>query len=163
MMRLCILVADAARARLYTYEQTLEPDVPRDELKEVVDLIDEARRQRPSELFSDNSGANHAGGRGYAFDDHRNGHIAQLDTRFAELIASHATRIAKDGAHRRLLLVASSRMLPALRSALAPLRRTLEITELERDLTKFSTAQLRDHLADLGLLPARPRLAFADR
>jgi protein required for attachment to host cells len=48
-------------------------------------------------------------------------------------------------------------MLGELRGSLEQLRPTLAITELERDLTKVATAELRDRLAVLGLLPPRPQ------
>ncbi len=163
MKRICLVVADAARARIYSYEQRLEPDEPHDELREEVDLVDSARRQRPSELFSDDTGANHTGHRGYAFDDHRQHHLDQLDTNFARQIVGELTRITHDNSYQKLVIVASSRMLGELQASLEPLRRTVTITELERDFTKLATAELRDRLAELELLPPRPRLAFANR
>ena len=163
MKRICLLVADATRARIYTYEQLQEPDGPHEELREEVDLVDPARRQRPTELFSDNSGANHAGSRGYAFDDHRQGHLDHLDTEFAKTIAGEVERITRDHGLHSLIAIASSRMLGELRDALEPLRRTIAISELERDFTKLATSALRDRLADLQLLPPKPRLVAASR
>ncbi len=163
MMRTCLLVADAARARIYTYEQLQEPDGPHEEMLEECDLLDSARRQRPSELFSDGAGSNHVGHRGYAFDDHRQGHIDRLDTDFAKQIAGEVERIMRDQGFRTLVLIASSRMLGDLRDSFATLGRTVTIQELERDFTKLTTAELRDRLAELELLPPRPRLAVANR
>jgi protein required for attachment to host cells len=157
MKRICLVVADAARARIYTYQQLLEPDGPHDELREERDLIDSARRKRASELFSNGSGTNHTGHHGYAFDDHREAHLANLDAAFAHEISDEIARITRDQGYRDVLVVASARMLGALRTKLEPLRRTLTITELERDYTKLTTAQLRDQLSALELLPARPR------
>lgn len=130
-------------------------------MREECDLVDPARRQRASELFSDGSGGNHSGRHGYAFDDHRQHHLDRLDAAFAKQIAAEAERVTRDQGFQTLIVVASSRMLGALRDALASLPRTVTITELERDYTRLTTAELRDHLAALELLPPRPRLAFA--
>jgi protein required for attachment to host cells len=163
MKRMCILVADATRARVFTYEQHQEPDGPKEAFRELDDLVDLARRKRPTELFSDSSGGNHTGARGYSFDDHRQAHLDQLDTNFAAELVAAVSRITTEGSYHSLLVVASSRMLGQLRPAFETLRRTVTITEIERDLTKLAEAELRDHLATLDLLPPRPRLAFANR
>lgn len=162
-MRICLLVADAARARIYTYEQLHEPGGPHEVMREECDLVDLARRQRPSELFSDGAGGDHSGRHGYSFDDHRQGHLDQLDANFAKQIAADVERVMRDHGYHALIVVASSRMLGELRDSLESLRRRVTITELEKDFTKLATAELRDHLAALELLPPRPRLAFANR
>jgi hypothetical protein len=93
MTRICIAVADAARARLYTFEQLADPTGAAQELRECVDLIDPDRRRRPRRAGSS------------LFDGE------------------------------------------------------LAIDEIDRDLTKFSSAHIHDLLADKGLLPARSRVA----
>jgi len=161
MKRICLVVADASRARIFTYERSQEPDGLHDELREERDLIDPARRKRASELFSDSAGANHGGFRGNAFDDHRQAHLDQLDTNFAREITAELDGLVRERGYRELLVIASSRMLGELRATLEPLRRTLAIKELERDFTRLATAELRDRLAKLGLLPPLPpRPAF---
>ena len=157
MKRICLVVADATRARIYTYEQLQEPDGPHEQLREELDLVDPARRKRPSELFSDDSGANHAGTRGYAYDDHRQAHLDHFDTSFAHDIAAAIDRIVRANDYHTVVVIASSRMLGALRTSLEPLKRTVAITELERDFTKLATPALRDRLAELDVLPPRPR------
>lgn len=163
MKRICIVVADATRARIFTYEQLLEPDGPHEQLREVADLVDPARQNRPTELFSDDSGSGKNGHHGYAFDDHRESHLDQLDASFAKTIIAEAARVTNEHGGRKLAVIASSRMLGALRTSLEPLRRTLEITELQRDFTKLPTTELRERLAELDILPARARFAVAHR
>jgi protein required for attachment to host cells len=162
-MKRILLIADATRARIFTYEQHQAPDGPHEELREEKDLVDSERRKRASDLFSDSSGGNHNGPHGYSFDDHRKHHLEQLDAEFAAELAGAIEPIARERGYHNLLVVTSSRMIAPLRAALEPLKRILTITELERDYTKLATAELRDHLAALDLLPPRPRLAFADR
>lgn len=163
MKRICLVIADATRARIYTFEQLEEPDGPHDELREVADLVDPARRKRPSELFSDSAGGNHVGRRGYAFDDHRQGHLDRLDASFAREIVAEAVRITHAEGYRELVVVASSTMLGQMRESLESLRRTLTVTECERDLTRHATAALRDRLAALELLPPRPHIVVSNR
>ncbi len=160
MKRICLIVADASRARIFTYERSQEPDGLHDELRERRDLIDPVRRKRASELFSDSAGANHGGSRSNAFDDHRQAHLDQFDTNFAREITAELDGLIREG-YRELIVIASSRMLGELRTTLEPLRRTLSIKELERDFTRLATTELRDRLAKLALLPPPPpRPAF---
>jgi protein required for attachment to host cells len=163
MKRTCLVVADASRARIFTYNQHLETDGPHDELREEADLVDSARRKRKSELFSEASGASHSGARGYSFDDHRQGNLDHLDREFAKQIATEVDRVALAHDLTKLVLVASTRMLGELRDALAPLANRLTITELERDYSKLQPAALRDRLAEHDILPPRPRRGLEAR
>ena len=166
MKRICLVIADASRARIYTYERFQEPDGLHEELREERDLVDPARRKRASELFSDNAGVNHSGHAGNAFDDHRQAHLDRLDANFAREITGEIEAITRDQGYRELIVIASSRMLGELRATLEPLRRTLAIKELERDFTKLTTAELRDRLTKLDLLPPpppRPALRSVER
>jgi len=97
------------------------------------------------------------------FDDHHQAHTDQLDINFAKQIAGEVELVTRERVYTELLVVANARMLGQLRHSLEPLRRTVTVTELERDFTKLSTTELRQHLADLALLPPRPRLVFANR
>lgn len=146
MKRACVAIVDATRARLYTYEQGGED--PAHELREVVDLVNPARRQRPSELFSD----------GHAFDDHRDAHIENYDVQFARDVVIAIDRVARDGAFEHVILVASPKMLGELRKVDDVLHREgMVMDEIPRDLAKLTSPQLHDHLAQLKLLPPRQR------
>jgi protein required for attachment to host cells len=160
--RICIAVADAARARLYTFEQLADPTGAAHGLREWVDLVDPDRRRRPSELFSDTRpGSDRTpSGRGYGLDDRRDAHLDQFDQRFAAEIVASLTDLVREHGCRRVILAASPRMLGHLRRAGASLfEGKLAIDEIDRDLTKFSSAQIHDLLADKGLLPARSCVA----
>src|SRR5512143_3490170 len=87
MYRACIAVVDASRARLFTYERSTEVEGLKEELIEERDLVNPARRQRPSELFSESRpGSSRTGGLQYAFDDHREAHVEALDAEFSRLV-----------------------------------------------------------------------------
>jgi protein required for attachment to host cells len=164
MNRTCLLVADAGRARLYTFEELAGPaGVPTQELIERIDLVNPERRQRPSERESDSPGIDRApSGRGYGVDDHRDGHRDELDRRFAAAILDRLAALAREQGSRSVVMVASPRMLGHLRLLAEPLARSgMTMHEIARDFTGLPTARIQDHLARYGLLPARERLATA--
>lgn len=158
MRRTYVAIVDATRARLFTYQREAVADGVREDFVEVSDLVNPARHQRPSELFSDTRpGSSRTGNLQYTFDDHRAAHIAEIDAAFARSIVADLARLLKATPADRLILCASPNMLSELREALEPLRLDRSIVD-ERavDLTKLTEAQIRDHLAAYELLPARP-------
>lgn len=161
MYRVCIAIVDASRARLFQFERTSDPEGLHDQLTELRDLVDPARRLRPSELFSESGGVGHSGQHGFGFDDHRGEHVARLDAEFARSIVAELAQLAVDA--DRLIVCASPRMLGQLRDAIGALQRPdLVIDEVPRDLVKLTPAQLRAQLATYGLLPTplpRPQVA----
>lgn len=135
MKHLCIVLADAGRARIFSYEVLASPDGPHEELREERDLIDPARRN--------------------VSDEHFRGHVDELDTKFARTIASATAEVMTGDGYRELAVIASPHMLGKLRGALDAIRRTHTIVEFHRDLTKLGIAEIREHLTDLRILPAR--------
>lgn len=152
----CVVVADAARARLYTFQRG--EGVPQ-EFCERVDLVNPERRQRPSEVHSDTRpGTSYAPtGIGFAVDDHRDAHQTEVDRRFAGEINRELSKLLSETGYRHAIVVASHRMLGHLRAAYAQ-PPTVALHELTLDLTREPTAALHDRLSDLGLLPPRRRV-----
>ena len=136
MKRACIAVVDAARARIYTYQNS--PDrAPTEQLEERVDLVNPARRLRP------------------VIDDH----VDETDAQFARDIVAELDRLVRDGAYAHVIVVASPKMLGELRRADGVLHRAdLALDEVPRDLAKLTSPQLHDHLAARGIIPPRQRL-----
>jgi protein required for attachment to host cells len=167
MKRALIAVVDAARARLFAYE---EGGDPRAQLREVRTLENADRTARVGETMSNTEpgrGLAADGGttRGYArssTDDHREGQVAMKDHKFAkEVIEDVDARINQDG-FRHLIMIAPPKMLGELRQVDGVLHRDdLQVDQVQQDLTNFSTAQLHDHLASMDLIPGRVRLAVA--
>jgi protein required for attachment to host cells len=164
----CVILADAARARILTMESSrgaLEPTL--DALVEVADLTRPERRARDSEVFTDTRpGLRREGAHGprHGVSDRRDQHRHETDRRFAEQVADEAARIWSGYHACRVLVVASPAMLGLLRPAIA--RRTRgasphDIHELDRDLTRLATPAVHDALAAATLLPPRARLRFA--
>lgn len=166
MHRTCIAVADASRARLFTFDRIADGGELREELEERRDLVNPARRLRTSELFSDSRpGVGRSGNLQYGFDDHREEHVEQMDAAFARVIVEELERMVRETGAEHLILCASPNMLGDLRGAAARLRRgALAIDELPRDLVKLTPSALRTQLADYGVLPpAPPRPGLAPR
>lgn len=156
MYRTCIAVVDASRARLFTHERAVQAEGLRDELLERQDLVNPARRLRPSELFSSSPGASRTGNLQFGLDDHRSDHIEKLDADFAHEITSAISAQLAANPAERLIVCASPHMLGALRKTLDELRRPeLAIDEVPRDLVKSTPTKLRDQLEYYGLLPPR--------
>lgn len=162
MPRITIVVADAARVRLYTFEPGAGPtsdDAP--ELVERADLVNPERRLRPSQIFTDSRpGTGYAPtGVSFGLDDHRDQRQHDVDERFAGEIYRQLDTLLDERPARRVVIVASPHMLGHLRQWTPGLtRREIELHEVPLDLTRETTPQLHDHLAKLGLVPARRRL-----
>ena len=95
-------------ACIATFERDAEQGRVDEELTEQRDLVNPARRQRPSELFSESRpGSSRTGGRQYAFDDHRDAHIDALDAEFARRIVAEVTGLVQSVHADRLSVCAS--------------------------------------------------------
>jgi protein required for attachment to host cells len=158
MKRACIAIVDAARARIYTYDQTTdgERSAPAGALHEEIDLVNAGRRGH--DLYSTTKPGikRNAPGSGTT-DDHRDAHTDELDRRFARHVISEIDRISREHAHDRVLLVASPAMLGELRGVDRALRPELQVEYVARDLARLTSPQIHDHLAQLRLVaPRRP-------
>ena len=158
MMRTCIAVVDATRARFFTLEREDQSGDLHEDLSETRDFVNTARRLTPHELFSDTRpGSSRTGSRQFGLDDHRNAHIDRLDADFARSIVTGLREALAESGAKRVVLCASPRMLGVLRPMLGPVvNGGVAIEEGARDLVKLPPARLRDHLASLGALPPVP-------
>ncbi len=155
MPRTCIAVVDATRARLFIYERISDPSGDREQLEEQVDLVNLARRRRGSELFSEaRPGLSRQGGLQYGYDDHRSGHLDELDAELARSAADEITKLVRKAGVSRVILCASPNMLGHLRDHVK--LDEVRVDELARDYVKLTPPQLREHLVKHGLLPAPP-------
>ena len=163
MYRTCIAVVDATRARLFILDRTSDADGLREELTEQRDLVNTARRLRPSELFSETRpGLSRSGDLQYAFDDHRDDHMDELDAEFSRYVTIELAELLRSTATKRLIVCASPRMLGHLREARRELSLEIPIDELSRDFVKLTPTAIREHLVRHGLLeepPPRPARA----
>lgn len=151
MYRAAIALVDASRARLFTYDRTLDETGIHEELLEKEDLVNPARHKRPSELFSSSG---HGGGLTYGFDDHRDHHISEMDAEFARTVMASLREIIDEFPTRRVIIAAGPRMLGKLRVA-APglLPDDIEVLELPHDLVRMHPNDLLERLAEHVLVP----------
>ena len=155
-MRTCVALVDATRARLFIYQPAHRGE--REEFSERADLVNPARRSRPSELFSDSRpGSSRSGRLQFAFDDHRAKHLDAFDAEFARQIGHSLGELMRATDAKRLVLFASPHMLGALRGELRALPDGVAIQDSPRDLVKLSPTALRERLAHEGTLPPRER------
>ena len=159
MKKYCVVVADGARARIFSLQIRETPDgTGRPFLQAERDLVNPGRRARDAEIFTNSrpgSRRGAPGGPGHSVDDHRNEHTAELERRFAVDIVEEVERVASNGSCTELVLAAAPRMLGALRSPAGRLNRSFAVKELSRDLTKLTPTDVHDHLAAKELLPGR--------
>lgn len=156
MYKAIIAVVDATRARLFVFTRSSHASGIDEQLVEQSDLINPARRLRPTELFSDRPALGRVGSRQFAVDDHRDAHLDHYDQAFAAAVAAELLRLADANLPDRVVLCASPRMLGTLRSLTTRLHRPGRfVDELPRDLVKLTVSQLREYLESYGLLPPR--------
>lgn len=151
-----VVVADAARARLFTLEPARSPDTEGGpNLVERKDLVNP--EQRPP--WSDpKSGRNRApgGGQAHGYDDHRTQHTDVLKRRFARSVAQETAQLQQSCKARNVILVAQKRMLGFLRTELGTLLKNEgKVQAVAKDLSKLAPQELHQHLAKDGLVPAR--------
>jgi len=161
MKKYCVVVADSARARIYSLQIRETPDGSgRPYLHSERDMVNPGRRARDAEVFTNSRPGTRRGapgGPGHGVDDHRNEHSAELERRFANDIVDEIKRVASSGSCTNLVLAAAPRMLGALRSPACKLQRAFDVAELDRDLTKLTPTDVHDHLAAKELIPPRSR------
>ncbi len=151
-------MADASRARLFTFERSTEAEGLKEQLTEEHDLVDPSRRLPLAELFSETRpGVGRSGPLQYGFDDHRREHVDAIDDAFARSIIEQLGELLRTRHAQRIILCASPRMLGKLRRVRTALPDNVDIDEIPRDLVKLTPSQLRDQLASYGLLPVASR------
>lgn len=171
MTRACIVTVDATRARIFLYNDHAKPGF---ELVEYKDLDNPGRRMKTGEMFSESrpglasavgrgtGGRSATGEPGSAYDDHRDAHVDDMDAKFAKQVLQTVEDVLHDKRLARLVVCAAPKMLGTLRGAGTVLERTeIEIEQVTSNLSTLTEAALHDHLAQLGLIPPRTRLAIA--
>jgi len=155
MQRACIAIVDAARARLYTYQDVDDSQ----QFIEVLDLVSAGRRAKDSDLFTESSpGSRGAFGARGGMDDHRDAHRDEMDSKFAAHVSKEVERLAKERGLGHVIFVTTAKMLGVVRPHLEVLRKHgFRVDELERDLSQLSAPQIQDHLAALSMIEPRRR------
>lgn len=159
----CVLVADAARARVWVLDVDrggIGPAIS--ELVDVAEITNPMLRARDVDVVSD-SGTGRRGGAKtplHATPDHRDHRRRDIERHFAAEVAEEAASVWRRYPSCELIVAASPVMLGLLRPAVDRQIRVndqIHVRELPRDLTKLTGPALHDLLAEDKLLPERGR------
>lgn len=151
----CVLVADGARARLFTIDAA--DDSGRKEITEHRDFANPAAELTGKQLFANLKSGRHrapAGGPAYGYDDHRDQHRDEIVRRFARYIADETAEFIERSESSKLIVLAPPRMLGILRAYLGADVQTVEIAD---GLGWRSSKQVREALERHGILKPKPR------
>jgi protein required for attachment to host cells len=170
-MKQCIVVADRARARLFSVEDS--NDTPFEEghrhLHEHRDIVNPEGKLTDRELFRDTRGGRRArasvSGGGYGIDDGKNRQRIESARRFAKELATAASELVRSQKSTSLVLVASPKFLGVVRAEVRKsIPKNTTLTELAEDLSWHATARLEQVLTRHGVLDSRePVVAYRPR
>jgi protein required for attachment to host cells len=140
-MSICIVVADASRARI------LIAEIRSDELTEYKDLVHPEGRLREQDLVSDGSGSGiDSGGHGM----HSMGHEDSAHTRqtevFAREVCQEIDHLREKNRLHRIYLVAPPKFLGQLRAAMSKPSAALVSGETGKNLVTHRIEDIRAHL-----------------
>lgn len=161
MSKYIVVVADTQRARLFTLQESLTPEIessPR--LVEEQSLLNAEKVQKARKQHAAPAGGRTRSGSGgfYAFDEHRGKRDQDELRRFSALAIREALKQARKANAHTLLLVASGKTLGVMRAAMATISLNgFEIRECERELTGESPSRIQALLARRKLIPAVKR------
>jgi len=137
-----ILVADAARARLFRIDR------PRGPLEEEADFVNPAERLPEHELGADEPGrVRGPGGKQHAYGRDE-GMRMQEERRFAQDLIKQLRAGREQGKFRRLYLVAPPQMLGILRDMLDEHTSALVVESFDKDLVRHTAEDIRGHLPE---------------
>ncbi|ALP52246.1 hypothetical protein Tel_03285 [Candidatus Tenderia electrophaga] len=156
MSDFCVVVADSARARLFTLEESgVAEGGPN--LVEISSLANAAAEAQDNEIFAAKRGRNTAPAEGgiHAYDDHREDHNQENERRFAKDVIAAAVQTLQREKAGVLVLAANPRMMGYLREARDAASLDVRVKEVHKDLTKLSVHEVHRHLTADGLLPQR--------
>ncbi|RLK47087.1 protein required for attachment to host cells [Alkalispirillum mobile] len=159
MSEYCVVVAQGSRARFFTLEPSELPEMEGGpNLVEQQALTNTEHQAHEEDVWADiRRGRNRSpSGNAHGYDEHRKNHDDEMERRFAKDIAKTLNQMAAGNGTRRVVLCAEKRMLGFLRPSMnGQLPGSLELREVPKDLTRLTSTQLHQRLADQGYLPRR--------
>lgn len=170
-MKPCIVIADRARARLFSVEES--NDTPFEtgyrHLREHRDLVNPEGELTDRELFRDRRAGRRSRssvvGAGYGMDDGKGREREESTRRFAKALATATSELVRSQKSKALVLIASPKFLGVVRSEVRKaIPKNVELTELAEDLSWHATAQLEKVLSRHGVFDAQePVVAYRRR
>lgn len=158
---------DACRARFFALEvHDANAQGRLTRLVEIADLASAGRRQREGDMFSTSRPGLNAAPGGFSgrsvqhgTDDRREGHMDEIDRRFAVEVVDALSRHVAALDASRAVVVADPNMLGYVRTAISKESKLgVEVCEVKKDLSWQSPVEVHDRLAQQELLPPRGRL-----
>ena len=138
-----ILVADSARARIFSVDGATAP------LNPIEQLVHPESRLHDRDIKSDRPGrAFDSEGKGRHANETSVSPKAQEAIRFAGEVAAYLNRGRVEGKYQHLVVVADPRFLGTLRSSFAPEVKKLVSLEVDKDLSKASEPEIRKALPE---------------
>ena len=162
MENLCVVVADAQRARFFLVQESNAPRAPfrlagRGALGNI-SLRD--RGQSVTGRVRTETNTNREAGPIHPMGAQRERHRVELERRFASRIAGRAAAIARNWLTGSVVLVADPGMLGFLREAArGALKPQIRVKELAKNYARLTASRLLDRLAGDGIVPGRGRAA----
>lgn len=168
MSEYCVVVAEVARARIFTLEPAEVPEFDSGpNLVERKTLANPQHMAREGEFYSDTRRGAHrehvASQRGtqttgiphHNYDEHREQNERQNNRAFARTLVKEVSDLISDNGTRRIVLCAEKRMLGYLRPEMGGQLENVQLDEVPKDLTNMSPQALHEKLAGDGYLPKR--------
>jgi len=157
MDNLCVVVADARRARLFTLQARAAPRAPfrLAERGTLANMTLRARGRSVTGRVRTETNTNRQAGPMHPMGAQRERHRIELERRFALAVARRAAALARNWVTGSVVLVAEPRMLGFLRGAVrSAVRPAIRVKELAKDYARLTASRLLDRLAADGILPA---------
>ncbi len=157
MSKYCVVVADGARARLFSLDEAGVGEGGPD-LVELSDLANSEVEASGQDIYSNVKSGRNAGPVGsgaHGYDDHRDRHMEESERRFAKQIAAAATDAVLRQKSGCLVVTADPHMMGHLREAMSLSVGGIKVKEVVKDLTKLEPQELHEYLAADHMLPAR--------
>ena len=161
MNQAIVAVLDGTKARFFILETAEFPEYESGpNLIEHEGLLNSEKERQGQDLWANTkTGCNRgSAGQAHGYDDHRQNHMIEFERRFAQKIATNIAHLARVHQAQRVLLIAEPQILGLMRETLIPvLPKTLELSELAKDLCQLKPSELQGYLANKKLLPACKR------
>ena len=136
-----ILVADGARARIFSAEQ------PTSALNEIEGLVHSKSRQHEHKLTSDLPGRQAGGSAASHHSVGNEGNIKENETVvFAKELSRRLDAAQSEGEFRRLIVVAAPAFLGHLRQEMSSKVSNLVSHELDKNIVNLDATSIREHL-----------------
>jgi len=140
MSKIWVVVADEAKARIFSVEKPVDP------LVEIEVLSSTEASELEQDLVTDKAGRGvSSSGNKFAFDD-KSAHKEQYAIQFAKEVSKYLDKNLHAKAFGKLHLIAAPRFLGLLRKELNKGVDAVISLQLDKDLTMMEPAEIRGHL-----------------